>query len=180
MHKLLYEARAPPFEFEKIEHSNISKSNGGIFLKIINLKDYYPYYKEDSFIEVSDEIAEQLESDNHADEAYRIRTLRHKAYYSLDLGDQIEKATITNHAPSADDVYEHQENLRMLRNVFDDVGQKEAKGVLTEKQMRRLSMFYYDGMSFTDIAAEENCDWSSVRDTIERGMKRLREYFEKN
>ena len=149
-------------------------------MKTINLKDYYPYYKEDTFIEVSDEIAEQMDGGNRTEEAYRIRTLRHKAYYSLDLGDQIDRDAITNHAPSVDDVYEHQENLRMLRNVLDDVGQKAAKGILTEKQIRRISKFYYDGMSFTDIAAEENCDWSSVRDTIERGMNRLRKYFEKN
>ena len=149
-------------------------------MKTINLKDYYPYYQEDTYVEVSDEVAEQLEADKNADEAYRIRTLRHKAYYSLDLGDQIEKESITNHAPSADDVYDHQENLRMLRNVLDAVDQKAVKGILTEKQIRRISMFYYDKMSFTDIAAEEDCDWSSVRDTIERGMKRLREYFEKN
>ena len=39
MHKLLYEARAPPFEFGKIEISNSSKSNGGNFLKIIYIEN---------------------------------------------------------------------------------------------------------------------------------------------
>ena len=55
-------------------------------MKKINLRELYPlYYKKDYYIEVSDEVAAQLEQADRNDEAYRIRTLRHKAYYSLDV-----------------------------------------------------------------------------------------------
>ena len=36
------------------------KSKGGIPMKKINLRDYYPFYKEDFFIEAEDQIAELL------------------------------------------------------------------------------------------------------------------------
>ena len=55
-------------------------------MKKINLRELYPlYYKKDYYIEVTDEVAAQLEQADRNDEAYRIRTLRHKAYYSLDV-----------------------------------------------------------------------------------------------
>ena len=149
-------------------------------MKTINLKDYYPYYKEDTFIEVSDEVAAQMEENNHADEAYRIRTLRNKAYYSLDMGDQIERESIISHAPSVDDVYEHQKDLENMNRGLDDSSGNQTNGVLTEKQLRRILKFYYDEMSFTEIAEQEDCNWSSVRDTIERGLNQLKKYLEKN
>ena len=46
MHKLLFWGRAPPFEFEKLEHSNISKSNGGKNLQFNNGKERLAFEKE--------------------------------------------------------------------------------------------------------------------------------------
>ena len=41
-------------------------------------------------MEVSDEIADLLKELDRAEDAYRIRTYRHKAYYSLDRNDGLE------------------------------------------------------------------------------------------
>ena len=59
-------------------------------MKQINLKEYYPFYTTDTIVEVPDEVADILRAYKLRDEAYRIYTYRHKAYFSLDFGDGIE------------------------------------------------------------------------------------------
>ncbi len=49
-------------------------------MAIINLRDFYPYYTMDSFIEVPDEVAEAMAEFDRKEAAYRLRTYRHKAY----------------------------------------------------------------------------------------------------
>ena len=52
-------------------------------MAIINLRDYYPFYTSDCFMEVSEEVAEMFKEFDRKEAAYRLRTYRHKAYYSL-------------------------------------------------------------------------------------------------
>ena len=80
----------------------------------INLRDYYPnIYNEDQFITLPDEVAAILRQFKLNDEAYRIRTYRHKAYFSLDYNDNIEHETmITVLSPA--DILEQKENKRRL------------------------------------------------------------------
>ena len=60
-------------------------------MAIINLrKYYYPTYKKDTFIEVSDEVAEALLLMLRAENNYAQKRLYHKAYFSLDCEDGIE------------------------------------------------------------------------------------------
>ena len=63
-------------------------------MAIINLRDFYPYYTMDSFIEVPDEVAEAMAEFDRKEAAYRLRTYRHKAYYSLDREDGIEHSAL--------------------------------------------------------------------------------------
>ena len=56
----------------------------------INLKDFYYWYTQDQFIEVSDEVAEVFLADARHEMAYQRRLSRHKAQYSLDCEDGIE------------------------------------------------------------------------------------------
>lgn len=56
-------------------------------MAIINLRDYYPFYTSDCFMEVSEEVAEMFKEFDRKEAAYRLRTYRHKAYYSLDRDD---------------------------------------------------------------------------------------------
>ena len=83
------------------------KSNGGYFLKTINLRDYYPHYKEDEFYEVPDAVADLLDEFERREEAYRIYTLRYKAYYSLEADDGIEKSILLT-VPSPNEVLEQE------------------------------------------------------------------------
>ena len=50
----------------------------------INLKDFYYWYIQDQFIEVSEEVAEALRASVRYEAAYQRRLTRHKAQYSLD------------------------------------------------------------------------------------------------
>ncbi len=61
----------------------------------INLKEYYPeIYKEDTFIEVSEEVAEFLESERPKASSEIRKRYRHNAQYSLDADDGIEEETL--------------------------------------------------------------------------------------
>lgn len=54
-------------------------------MQIINLKKYYyPYYTEDVFVEVSDEVAEVMRLSVREMKNYERRTRYHRAFYSLD------------------------------------------------------------------------------------------------
>lgn len=55
----------------------------------INLRDYYPWYIEDQYIEVSDEVAAELRADKLYEAAYQRRIIRNKAQYSLDCDDTV-------------------------------------------------------------------------------------------
>ena len=56
----------------------------------INLRELYPWYTEDTFIEVSDEVAAFLEEDKRLQINYAQYIRDNKAFYSLDAGDGIE------------------------------------------------------------------------------------------
>ena len=56
----------------------------------INLKDFYPWYMTDEYIEVSDEVAAELRADKLYELAHQRRITRNKAQYSLDCDDGIE------------------------------------------------------------------------------------------
>ena len=60
-------------------------------MKEINLRDYYPFYTNDLTVEVPDEVADLLREYTLLEEAYRIRTYRYKAFYSLDYDGNIER-----------------------------------------------------------------------------------------
>lgn len=61
-------------------------------MKKINLRDYYPFYKEDFFIEVEDQIAELLKEFDIQETSYQRYIRRYKAYYSLDVDNGIENS----------------------------------------------------------------------------------------
>ena len=63
-------------------------------MQTINLKQYYPFCKEDIFLEVSDEIVEAFLLDKRAEAARERKMFRYKAFYSLECSDGIENAVI--------------------------------------------------------------------------------------
>ena len=142
---------------------------GGNQMTMINLREYYPdSYTTDCFIAVPDEIAETLRRFKLEDEAYRIRTYRNKAYFSLDYGENIEREAVFLVMTPAD-IWEQKEINRRLYDAMNE---------LTPQQRRRIYARFFLHMNNAEIARVEGCDITSVRDSINRGLRRLKKIFE--
>lgn len=144
-------------------------------MKTINLrKYYYPYYKEDVLVEVSDEVAEAMLLSVREMENYYRRTCRHKAYYSLDAFDWTENYAL-EHSPSPEELLVLQEEqaahdrlLSMLDNALTQV---------TEIQARRIRRYYLQGLNYPKIAQMEGVNKDVVCRSVHAGLKRLHEYY---
>ncbi len=89
-------------------------------MAIVNLKDYYPFYTSDCFIEVSEEVAETFKEFERKEAAYRLRTYRHKAYYSLDRNDGLEHEVIFS-AFSPYELYERKITVQELYSAISSL-----------------------------------------------------------
>ena len=122
-------------------------------MQTINLKQYYPFCTEDTFVEVSDEIVEAFLLDKRAEAARERKMYRYKAFYSLDCDDGIENAAIGWAQPSPEDYLMEKEAqaeyAELLRRLY------EAIASLTPAQARRVHARYMLGMKVKDIAAME-------------------------
>jgi len=137
----------------------------------INLRELYPWYTEDAFIEVSDEVAAFLEEDKRLQINYAQYIRDNKAFYSLDAGDGIEAESL-NLPEQPDETLERMELERTMR---------EALAQLTETQRRRLLASVLDKMTAVEIAAAESVSKASVGESINRAIvrleKNLRDFF---
>ncbi len=56
--------------------------------------------------------------------------------------------------------------------MLEDI--KSAFSVLTETQKRRIKMYYFDDLNFKQIAELEHCDESSIRESIYKGIEKIK------
>ena len=73
-------------------------------MKIINLRDYYPFYTQDTLLEVSDEVAQAMAEAERLERNYMRRMFYNKAQYSLDADDGIEASATECHILSPEAV----------------------------------------------------------------------------
>ena len=69
-------------------------------MKTINLRDYYPFYTQDTLLEVSDIVAEALAEAERQERNYKRRMVYNRAQYSLDAEDGIEASAVECHSLS--------------------------------------------------------------------------------
>ena len=139
----------------------------------INLKKYYYYlYPRDTFIEVSKEVAEALLTLYRAEEASRRKIRYHKAYYSLDCDDGIERAILDEPTASPEQIMTEAEEKRMHRLMLKRM--VEAVARLPPMQARRIQQHYLLGMSVKAIAQADGVDPGSVYVSLRNGLKNLR------
>lgn len=139
-------------------------------MKKINLKDFYPlYYTADCFIEVSDEIAEQLVKADRYEDAYIRQLRRYKAYYSLNDDSRIEK-DILFHQLSPQEIYELK-----VRNaeIYAAIGE------LPERQAKRIYAYFFQDISVAEIAQIEGLTRQAIYESISRGLKNILKNFSK-
>lgn len=135
----------------------------------INLREYYPFYQYDYIIEVPEEVAALLHRFELDENAYRLRTYRHKAYYSLDRGDGIETETVFV-SLSPQEIYERKVTNEEIHAAISR---------LPDKQAKRVYAHFFLGMSKVEIARAEGVSEKAVRVSIERGLQSM-ENFLKN
>ena len=152
--------------------------SGGKPMQTVNLKKYYyPLFVKDTFVEVSDEVAEALLL-MHREENNRTHKIwYHKAYYSLDCEDGIENCALDFTTKSPEDILVEQEEEQLFLTMLEQLA--EAMGDLTDTQARRIHARYVLGKKLAEIAAEEGVSVSVVQQTIKSALKRMRRYFEK-
>ena len=159
--------RSPPSDFDFA--SQLKIEIGGLPMKKINLRDYYPFYTKDTVVEVPEEIALLLREYELLEEAYRIRTYRYKAFYSLDYAGGIERdmAALDQKNP-----------CDLVEQLYDREQLYKALASLPEKQRNRIYAHYFLGMSKSAIARAEGINESNVRKSIEHGLSNLQKILE--
>ena len=150
-------------------HPSITReSKWRYIMKKINLRELYPdVYTTDFFVNVTEEVLDVIQTAQRLEAAYERRMYRHKAHYSLDCGNGIEKAAVFRTATPEDIFEEKQFQEQVYATVMK----------LPKKQAKRIYARYYLGMTVNEIAEVEGVDPSRVRDSIRRGLKQLVKYF---
>ncbi len=136
-------------------------------MKTINLKDYYPFYTQDTFVDVPDELLAIFEESAKAEAAYERKKFRYKAHYSLDRGDGIEH-DILFVSLSPDEIYERKLTSQQLH---------VAIASLPDKQAKRIYAHYFMGMSKTAIAKAEGVNKSQISRSIEKALRSIEIYL---
>jgi RNA polymerase sigma-70 factor (ECF subfamily) len=136
-------------------------------MKKINLRELYPFYEYDFFLEVSDKLAELLKLLNRKDHAYHEYRRFHRAYYSLDADDGIERDIILL-VLSPEEIYERKLSRQELYAAVNS---------LPEKQAKRIYAHFFLGMSKAEIARMEGVNKVSVTLSIDRALKNMEKFL---
>lgn len=132
-------------------------------MKTIILKKYYPHLKENTALEVSDEIAAVLSIGGRQCDSYKRRKQDHSEC-SLDTDPGFE-ADVTYPSPSPEQILEDGEDRAALH---------AAIAQLPPVQARRVHAHYILGISKTEIAQAEGVGISRVSGSIRRGLLNLK------
>ena len=139
-------------------------------MKIINLRDFYPFYTQDTLLEVSDEVAQALAEAERLEHNYMRRMFYNKAQYSLDADDGIEASATECHILSPEAVLDLMERHCRLCRALNE---------LPELQGRRVEAHYLLGKSVQEIAKEEGVGERNVRKSIQRGLEGMKKFLKK-
>ena len=130
----------------------------------INLRDYYPFYNSDFFVEIPDEIKDALLEAERLENNYIRRRFYNKAHYSLDANDGIEKDILF--VPlTLYEIYEQKVTAEQLQ---------AAMASLPNKQGKRIYAHYILGISKSDIARAEGVSKSRISESIGRGLQNMK------
>ena len=136
----------------------------------INLRELYPWYISDEFVEVTDDVAAELRADKLYEAAYQRRITRNKAQYSLDCDDGIEYSAC-QHEPTPQELLDRKELFCRLWNAINS---------LPEVQGRRVDAVIILGRSYREVAREEGVAPWAVEQSVKRGIKAMKKHLREN
>ena len=117
----------------------------------------------------------QNEIDNEFIKSDR-RNMSHKTHFPTVHDEEGNEVSILefmeDESPSSQKQYEEEARLEELREKIN-----KALAILTEKQRRRVLMRYVDEMTLQEIADIEGCDISTINESIEGAIKKIRKNF---
>ena len=135
----------------------------------INLRDFYPWYTNDEFIEIPDEAAAAISEDVRRENAYKRKVRRHKAYYTLGLENEIEIGADDKNKPPLNTLIENHDKQLLYSAI--------AK--LPNKQAKRLYAYFFLDMSTIEIANAEGVAQQSVSDSLKGAARNLKKFLKK-
>ena len=134
-------------------------------MKKIRLKDEYPWFSGDEYIEVTDEIAEVFAEFARSEKNFSEKVRYHRAFYSLDADNGIEKSILFVSA-SPQELYERKVTQEELYRAINQ---------LPEKQARRIYAHFFQDMTMTQIGKIEGVSKMAVSKSIESGLRKIEE-----
>ena len=133
-------------------------------MKQINLKDIYPYYTEDQYVLVTDEVADLILESENAEKNQERRERRYRANVPLD-----RLRFFTKHKEcvtlSADDEFEQQETQKRLYDALSRIPSVQA---------HRIVAYYVQEKTFQEIADEEGVKKLTIYVSIRLGIRNLK------
>ena len=138
-------------------------------MKRINLRDFYYWYIQDEFVEVSDEMAEELLKGKRSQKTHSQRMRRNLSFYSLDRGDGIEESACACGSYDPVVIFEKMEQHCRLCCALNS---------LPELQGRRIDAHYILGKSQAEIAAAEGVTKGPVSLSIKKGLAAMKVFYE--
>lgn len=138
-------------------------------MKKLKLKDEYYWCNGTEYIEISDDVAEVFADFARAEHRYLEKLRYHKAFYSLDEGNGIEKDIIFV-SKSPDELYEKKLSQAELYAAINQ---------LPDTQAKRIYAHFFQNMTMVQIAKTEGVDESAVRHSIQRGLRQIEKILKK-
>ncbi len=135
----------------------------------INLRDYYPFYHADAYMEVPDELAATMDKWGREEKAYARKRRWHHAHYSLDFAEDIERYILFV-SDSPDVHFEKIVQCEQLHAALADLPDKQAKRIYTH---------YFLGLSKAEIARSEGVSKAAICASIAHGLRSLENIFAK-
>ncbi|MCL1886099.1 MAG: sigma-70 family RNA polymerase sigma factor [Dehalococcoidia bacterium] len=133
----------------------------------INLREYYYWYTEDTFVEVSDEVSIALGADKKYEKNHARRMRRNKTY-SLEAEVDIETTDFSEPIDDPQMYLEWKEKMCSLCRALNS---------LSDIQGRRIEAHFLLNKKRKEIAESEGVAKSVLNRSIERGLQKMKMFL---
>ena len=140
-----------------------------------NLRKFSPY------IYLTEEEYQPIRESNNNNNKHHMRDVNnHDDYgYTEDMMEVMHECTLLLADPEPDvltSIIEREDEELRARQI---AALPEAMEMLTEKQKKRITMHFYEGMTYREIAELENTGLSTVQDSIDLAKEKIKNFLKK-